>query len=429
MSQKPTYEELELRIKTLEQQAVSGINTINVSDINMEWEVEQGRCTFENLPVAMMWIDTTLAGLMSGVQAMVGTERFGLALQSEGRKSVVQDWQVISKFSDFKDGFKAIANIAAVAGWGDWEIISLDENKKKCQFRVKNSWEGRYQKSLGVCWNSGMLAGKMAGYCSKLFKTNCWAKQTAFIAKGDDFDEFEVAPSERSIEMEIENLLSSDEATRADMAVALQKLRHSEERYRMLADNIIDVIWLRDMNLNLKYISPSVIKQQGYTVEEARARTPKENWTPDSFKHVREVFLEELEIEKNTHKDMHRSRTIEVEINCKGGSTIWAEAKMSFLRDKDGEPTGIIGVTRDITERKEAEEALKKAHDELQEKTNRLEIQKNSLKELNTAMKVLLKKREEDKTEIESNVLTNVKELIEPYFEKIKKTKLDDQQR
>jgi PAS domain S-box-containing protein len=377
----------------------------------------------------MMWVDTTLAGLMSGVQSMVGTERFGLALQSEGRKSVEDDWQVISQYSDFQDGFKAIANIAAVAGWGDWEIISLDENKKKCQIRVKNSWEGRYQKSLGVCWNSGMLAGKMAGYCSKLFKTNCWAKQTSFIAKGDDFDEFEVAPSERSIEMEIENLLSSDEATRADMAVALQKLRDSEERYRMLADNIIDVIWLRDMNLNLKYISPSVMNQLGYTVEEARARTPEENWTPDSFKHVKEVFLEELEIEKNPQKDMHRSRTVEVEINCKGGSTIRAEAKMTFLRDKDGEPIGIIGVTRDITERKEAEEALKKAHDELKKRTRELEIKKNSLEELNTAMKVLLKKREEDKTEIESNVLTNVKELIEPYFEKIKKTKLDDQQK
>jgi len=43
-------------------------------------------------------------------------------------------------------------------------------------------------------------------------------------------------------------------------------------------------------------------------------------------------------------------------------------------------------------------------------------------------MKVLLKKREEDKIEIEKNVLTNVKELIEPYVEKMKKTKLDDQQ-
>ncbi|MBW1971191.1 MAG: PAS domain S-box protein, partial [Deltaproteobacteria bacterium] len=85
-----------------------------------------------------------------------------------------------------------------------------------------------------------------------------------------------------------------------------------------------------------------------------------------------------------------------------------------------------------VTEHKQVEGALRKAHDELErrvkERTRELEVQKNGLKEINTAMTVLLKKREEDKTELEDNVLTNVKELVEPYFEKIKKTKLDDHQ-
>jgi len=103
---------------------------------------------------------------------------------------------------------------------------------------------------------------------------------------------------------------------------------------------------------------------RGYTVEEARALKLEENWTPDSFKKVREILLEELEIEKNKQKDMHRSRTLEAEINCKDGSTIWAEAKMSFLRNKDGKPIGIIGVTRDITERKQAEDALRESEEQ-----------------------------------------------------------------
>jgi PAS domain S-box-containing protein len=85
-----------------------------------------------------------------------------------------------------------------------------------------------------------------------------------------------------------------------------------------------------------------------------------------------------------------------------------------------------------VTEHKQAERALQKAHDELEhrvkKRTRELEIKTNSLEEINIAMTVLLKKREEDKTELEDNVLTNVKELVEPYFEKIKKTKLDDHQ-
>ncbi|MFX1279368.1 MAG: sensor histidine kinase [Promethearchaeota archaeon] len=69
-----------------------------------------------------------------------------------------------------------------------------------------------------------MVAGKMAGYCSKHFMTNCWAVQTKFIAKGDDVDEFIVEPSDRTIEEEIGKLLTTDEATKADMAVALTRL-------------------------------------------------------------------------------------------------------------------------------------------------------------------------------------------------------------
>ncbi len=142
---------------------------------------------------------------------------------------------------------------------------------------------------------------------------------------------------------------------------AEEALQESEKRYRLLADNVTDVIWIRDMNLNLTYISPSVMNQLGYTIEEAKARTVEETWTPESLKYIEEVFAEELEIEKNKQKDMSRSRTIEVESKCKDGSTIWTEAKMSFLRDLDGRPTGIIGVTRNITERKTGEEALRES--------------------------------------------------------------------
>ncbi len=199
-------------------------STIEVGGVKIAWDIRKGTATFENLPVAMMAVDTTLAGLMSGVQAMVGSERFWLALQSEGRKSVEADWQVISQFREFGDGFKAIANIAAVAGWGEWTLVSMDAEKRQCRFRVKDGWEGRYQKALGVCWGSGMLAGKFAGYCSKLFETNCWADQTNFITEGDPYDEFVVGPSERTVEEEIDKLLLSDRATRADMAAALKRL-------------------------------------------------------------------------------------------------------------------------------------------------------------------------------------------------------------
>jgi PAS domain-containing protein len=218
---------------------------IQVAGITVAWQVDQGTCAFERLPVAMMWVDTTLAGLMAGIQAMVGTERFLLSLQSEGRKSVEADWGVIAAAPSFPEGFKAIAVIAAVAGWGRWELMELDQEQHYARFRIHDGWEGLYQKALGVVWGSGMVGGKLAGYCGRLFGTNCWAEQTAFIARGDPCDEFTVKPSARSIEQEIDQLLATDEATRADMAVALRRLeteigerRRVEEELRRSRDEL-----------------------------------------------------------------------------------------------------------------------------------------------------------------------------------------------
>ena len=97
------------------------------------------------------------------------------------------------------------------------------------------------------------------------------------------------------------------------------------------------------------------------------------------------------------------------------------------------EKFGIGGYVREITESVKAKKALKKAHDQLEqrvkERTKELEIKSKSLEETNIALKVLLKKRDEDKEELQDNVMSNVKELIAPFFKKIKKTKLNDQQR
>ena len=361
MAKKPTHEELEKEIVPKSKQ-------IQVSDINIDWNVKQGTCNFENLPVALMWVDTTLAGLMSGVQSMVGTERFGLALQSEGRKSVEEDWKVISQYSNFQDGFKAIANIAAVAGWGDWELISFDQNKKKCQFRVKNSWEGRYQKSLGVCWNSGMLAGKMAGYCSKLFKTNCWSKQTTFIAKGDDFDEFEVVPSERSIEMEIENLLLSNEATRADMAVALHKLleeieerKAAEEALRKSEASLRSIF--RAAPTGIGVVIDRVIKQAneklcemlGYSCKEMLGQNARMLYpTDEEFEYVgREKYAQICE---------RGTGTVETRWQRKDGKIIDVLLSSTPI-DPDDLSMGVTFTALDITSRKQSEDARRESEE------------------------------------------------------------------
>ena len=142
---------------------------------------------------------------------------------------------------------------------------------------------------------------------------------------------------------------------------AEETLRESEERYRLFSDNVTDVIWIRDMNLRFTYISPSVTKMTGYSVEEAMAFSLEDVYTPASIEVIRNALAEELTIEKIGNADPFRVRTLELEGFCKDGSMIWTEAKMSFLRDPAGQVVGIFGVSRDITQRRQVEEALRES--------------------------------------------------------------------
>lgn len=200
--------------------------------MSVSFDMQKGIVFCGGHPSVIMWTETTVAGLMLGLSRMVGVERFNLALQSGGRDSVEGDWAHIETFPSFEEGFASLALIAAAAGWGVWEIVSLDREGEVGRFRCTNGWEVMYQRWLSVCWGSGMMGGKFAGLCTRLFGKNCWAQQVAFQARGDEADEFIVRPSDRTVEGDLERLLAADAATRADLAVALERLRQEVEERR-----------------------------------------------------------------------------------------------------------------------------------------------------------------------------------------------------
>jgi len=137
---------------------------------------------------------------------------------------------------------------------------------------------------------------------------------------------------------------------------AEKALRESEARYRLLAENVRDVIWSTDMDLRFTYVSPSVKYLGDRTAEEVMSMSIGQLLTPSSQELVMKTFAEELVMASATTQDPTRSRTLEVEFLRRDGSTLWAELKTNFIRDTAGRPVGILGVMRDISERKKAEE-------------------------------------------------------------------------
>ena len=131
-------------------------------------------------------------------------------------------------------------------------------------------------------------------------------------------------------------------------------LKESERKYRLLAENIDDIIWTMNAELtHYTYISPSVTRL-GYTPEEFMSRPFEAFIVPTYHEHIRNAVLDRLQKEKEGKGENNVGRW-ELEFLGKNTETIHVESITRPLRDKNGVFQGLLGVTRDITERKKAE--------------------------------------------------------------------------
>ncbi|HWR70148.1 MAG TPA: PAS domain S-box protein, partial [Dehalococcoidia bacterium] len=147
---------------------------------------------------------------------------------------------------------------------------------------------------------------------------------------------------------------------------AEQALKESEKKYRVLAENTNDLIWMADLNMRPTYMSPSTERIMGFTPEESLKRDLADNTTPESLTKAQEALLHHLALEEDPSADPNRTLILELEFYRKDGSTVWLEQHVNGIRDADGTLVGFHGVARDVTERKRAEQALRERLKELQ---------------------------------------------------------------
>ena len=154
-------------------------------------------------------------------------------------------------------------------------------------------------------------------------------------------------------------LIDISEKKRAELA-----MQKSEEKYRFIAENISDVIWVQNFTNNkLTYISPSVFKLRGFTPEEVLQQEMDEIITPDSVEKVKRLipvtlnkFLADPEGQKDYVEELQQI--------CKDGSLVWTESINKYQFNADGD-IELHGVLRNIEKRKQAELQLKKYAEEL----------------------------------------------------------------
>jgi PAS domain S-box-containing protein len=160
-----------------------------------------------------------------------------------------------------------------------------------------------------------------------------------------------------ALKEERENLILTEEKLKQEISVRRQSekdLEQSERKYRLLAENIQDVIWTMDMELRFNYVSPAIERLQGWTPAEYLQHKLEDLLTADSLAKVLDTFHSAYRSGEQSGS-FNRSATLELEMICRDGSSCWGEVTASFMLGDNGKPIGVLGVTRDISERRKAD--------------------------------------------------------------------------
>jgi PAS domain S-box-containing protein len=192
-------------------------------------------------------------------------------------------------------------------------------------------------------------------------------------------------------------------------------IRESEQKYRLLVENLPSIVYKGYKDWSVDFVDEKIEALTGYSMDEFNSRRMKwsELIVEEDLAWAKEIFIKALKVDK--------SYVREYRIKTKGEDILWIEERAMILCDQKGEIDYVSGVFFDITEQRKAQEALSRSEAELLEKSRHLE-------EVNAALNVLLKRREEDKNDLEENILSNVKELVLPYIERLKNSRLRSEQ-
>ena len=143
-----------------------------------------------------------------------------------------------------------------------------------------------------------------------------------------------------------------------------EKVKTLEKTNRLVTENLVDAVWVVDAGtLEYEYITPSVQKISGYGPNELIGTPVFERLLPESSAKATALLVESL---TDYEAGKQASRTMELELRHKQGGSYWVEIRAKLVEEGDGPPK-IVGITRDVTQRKQAEQELERINQELRE--------------------------------------------------------------
>jgi PAS domain S-box-containing protein len=245
-----------------------------------------------------------------------------------------------------------------------------------------------------------------------------WSRSRARIAdptippKPYEFAIFDKYGNRKDIFMVADRLVDKQKIIASFIDISLLRntekaLKESEEKYRSIFENAIEGIFQVSTDGKVLNANPAFARILGYRSPNHVVRSVN-----DMAYDVYADSAQRSELQRSLEKEKKAVNNFEIQCRRPDGTRIWVNLNMRIVKDSEGKVLFYEGTLVDITERKRMQEDL--------------ENKSNSLEETNAALRVLLKHREKDNTELEEKILSNIKELVLPYVEKLRTSPSQD---
>jgi PAS domain S-box-containing protein len=255
---------------------------------------------------------------------------------------VLQSKSLPEKLGEYADKYPELAKLMERLLALREFTFALSEGDLSQAMNLRGYWPGALkalQSNLRhLTWQTSMVA------------SGDYSQRVAFM--GDFSDAF------NTMIIRLKDATENEQRYIADLERHQIALKESERKYRLIADNADDVIWLLDTEMIIRYISPSIEKLMGFTPAEVEEKPITQAPLPFLQVVFQNSATEFLKIAKAGSPVI-----IECEQLRKDRKMIWLESSVNVARNSDGDIIGFTGVTRNISERKKAENLLHQAYE------------------------------------------------------------------
>ena len=196
---------------------------------------------------------------------------------------------------------------------------------------------------------------------------------------------------------------------------AYKQIKKSEKKFRLLVETMNEGLITTDEKFKVTYANDKLFKLTGYELKSIRGRHLLRLTHPQNRKQIIKIIKDQI-------KKADGHKLYQIKLFCANGKNKFVLISPIAIFDNKGQFEGSLAVVTDISQLKKAQNALKQKERDLKNKNKRLT-------KANTALEVLLSKYQDGEKMIERKMLSNLRHLMLPYFDKLLHTHMNNMQK